>query len=264
MSKEYIQLNQLAWDEKTKLHVVSDFYRHDEFLKGATSLQSIELELLGNLQGKHILHLQCHFGQDTLSMARMGATVTGVDFSNEAIQVARQTASQLQLEANFVCCDLYESPQHLTGQFDIVYTSYGTVGWLPDLEKWAAVVAHFLKPGGEFYIIDFHPVLWMFDNEFSYMQYSYFNKMDIVETLDGTYADKNAPIQTKTITWNHSLSDIIQNLLKQGLKLDVFKEYDYSPYDCFANTIKINENHFQIKGLEEKIPMVYAIKASKV
>jgi 2-polyprenyl-3-methyl-5-hydroxy-6-metoxy-1,4-benzoquinol methylase len=264
MSKEYIQLNQLAWDEKTKLHVVSDFYRHDEFLKGATSLQSIELELLGNLQGKHILHLQCHFGQDTLSMARMGATVTGVDFSNEAIQVARQTASQLQLEANFVCCDLYEAPQHLKGQFDIVYTSYGTVGWLPDLEKWAAVVAHFLKPGGEFYIIDFHPVLWMFDNEFSYMQYSYFNKMDIVETLDGTYADKNAPIQTKTITWNHSLSDIIQNLLKQGLKLDVFKEYDYSPYDCFANTIKINENHFQIKGLEEKIPMVYAIKASKV
>ena len=264
MDKTYIQLNQAAWNEKTKLHVDSEFYRHDDFLKGANSLQAIELELLGDLKGKKIVHLQCHFGQDTLSMARMGASVTGLDFSEEAIRVARETASLLNINADFVCCDLYDAPQFLKGEFDIVFTSYGTVGWLPDLEKWAKVVAQYVKPGGEFFIIDFHPVLWMFDNEFSYLQYSYFNKMDIVETLDGTYADKQAPIQTKTISWNHSLSDIINNLLKQGLQLQVFKEYDYSPYNCFANTVKINEHHYQIKGLEEKIPMVYAIKASKV
>lgn len=259
----YLDVNRALWNEKTRHHVSSDFYGVAGFMAGKSSLNSIELDLLGDVSGKSVLHLQCHFGQDTLSLARMGAKCTGVDFSDEAINKAKELNDRLGLDARFICTDIYDLPNKLDGQFDIVYTSYGTIGWLPDLEKWAAVVSRYVKPGGFFLIVDFHPVMWMFSNDFSKVQYSYFNREAIVETLEGTYADRDADIKMKEIGWNHDMAEIIQNLLNAGLQLSTFKEYDYSPYNCFHNMVEDGPGTYQVSGMEGKLPMVYAIKASR-
>ena len=151
-----------------------EFYDLDNFVKGKTSLNSIELDLLGDVKGKTILHLQCHFGQDTISLSRLGAEVTGIDLSDKAIQSAQQIAKDTHSNANFICCDIYDLPNHLDKQFDIVFTSYGTIGWLPDLDKWANIVSHYLKPNGQFVFVEFHPVVWMFDDNFEKIGYNDF------------------------------------------------------------------------------------------
>ena len=259
----YIEVNKALWDAKTKHHTDSAFYDTDSFLKGRSSLNDIELGLLGDVSGKTILHLQCHFGQDTLSLARVGAITTGVDFSIEAINKARELNKQLGLSAEFVCTDIYELPGALDKQFDIVYTSYGVIGWLPDMHRWAQIVARYLKPGGRFVFVEFHPVVWMFNSEFSFVQYSYFNRDAIVETISGTYADRDAPVKHVEIGWNHDLSEVIQNLIAAGLRIDAFKEYDYSPYNCFSNMVMVEPGKFQIAGSEGKMPMLYSLVATK-
>jgi SAM-dependent methyltransferase len=259
----YIEVNRALWDEKTKHHTKSAFYKMDEFLAGSTSLNDVELCLLGDVTGKTILHLQCHFGQDTLSLARMGATATGVDFSGEAVSEARRLNEQLGLDARFICTDIYSLPDQLNEQFDIVFTSYGTIGWLPDIKKWAAIVARYLKPGGKFVFVDFHPVVWMFNSDFSRIEYSYFNREAIIETNEGTYADKNADIKQAEIGWNHDLAEVLQNLLEAGLTIVSFQEFDTSPYNCFQNMVEVAPGRYQIKGLEGKIPLLYALKVTK-
>jgi SAM-dependent methyltransferase len=257
----YLDKNKDAWNKRTSVHTGSDFYNVKDFLEGATSLNDTELELLGNVQGKSILHLQCHFGQDSLSLARMGAKVTGADLSDDAIVKAKELNVQLQLDARFVCCDLYTLPEHLEGQFDLVFTSYGTIGWLPDLQRWAAVVRHFLKPGGKFVMVDFHPVVWMFDSEFTRVQYGYFNTEAIEETTTGSYTDRNAPITYEEVSWNHSLDELLGALLKNGLVIKDFREYDYSNYNCFAHTVQTADKKYRIKPMGNKIPLMYAIVA---
>jgi ubiquinone/menaquinone biosynthesis C-methylase UbiE len=259
----YIELNRKAWNQKTDYHVKSRFYDNEAFINGKSSLNAIELELLGDVSGKTILHLQCHFGQDTLSLQRLGGKATGVDFSDEAIAQAKTLAKQLELDAEFICCDLYELPNHLNKQFDIVFTSYGTVGWLPDLNRWAAVVAKFLKPGGKFVMVDFHPVVWMFDNNFTRVEYSYFNKEDIVETETGTYADRDAPIEATTVSWNHSLGEILGSLLQNGFSLQHFDEHDFAPYNCLNGMIEVSPGNFQIESHNGKLPLLYSIVATK-
>jgi len=133
---DYIAVNKQTWNQKTAVHLKADFYDVPGFLAGKSSLHSIELDLLGDLNHKKVLHLQCHFGQDSLSLARLGAEVTGVDFSDKAIEQAQSFAQKLQLDATFVCCDLYDAPHHINEKFDVVFTSYGTIGWLPDLDQW--------------------------------------------------------------------------------------------------------------------------------
>lgn len=259
----YIATNKALWNEKTKHHVTSDFYRNEYFMAGNTSLNDIELELLGDVKGKTILHLQCHFGQDSLSLARMGAKVTGIDLSDAAIAKAKELNETLGLDAEFICSDIFKLDEVLDGQYDIVFTSYGTICWLPDMKKWAGVVNRYLKPGGTFVFADFHPALWMFDNNFKGIQYSYFNREVIQEVETGTYADQTAPINLNSITWNHDLAEVLQNLLLQGLQLKSFAEYDYSPYSCFPETVEIAPRKYQIPGLESKIPMMYAMKMVK-
>ena len=194
MEKKHVELNRQLWNNRVDIHLSSVFYRMEEFMAGASSLNEIELALLGDIRGKTILHLQCHFGQDTLSLSRMGASVTGVDFSDKAIAKAKELAAELGTDTEFVCCNIYDLPSHLDKKFDIVYTSYGTIGWLPDLEAWAKVIAHFLKPTGRFIFVEFHPVVWMFDNDFTHVGYAYSNKGVIAETESGTYADREAPL----------------------------------------------------------------------
>lgn len=260
---DYIAINRQSWNNKTAVHVKSDFYDVDGFLKGATSLNEIELNLLGDVKGKTILHLQCHFGQDTISLSRLGATVTGIDLSDKAIEQAATLAKTAHTATQFICCDLYDLPNHLTQQFDIVYTSYGTIGWLPDLDKWATIVSRFLKPSGKFVFVEFHPVVWMFDDNFEKVGYNYFNTGPIVEIENGTYADRDADLKQTYVMWNHSTSEVLNSLIKNGLQINAFDEFDYSPYNCFNKTVKLEEKKYRIAHLDNKIPMVFAIVATK-
>ena len=128
-NNDYLSANKASWNTRTEVHFDSEFYDNDGFVKGNTSLNTIELDLLGDVTGKSILHLQCHFGQDTLSLNRMGAQVTGVDLSDKAIEKANELKEKTGTEAEFICCDVYSLPDHLEKRFDYVYTSYGTIGW---------------------------------------------------------------------------------------------------------------------------------------
>lgn len=260
---DYLKINKELWNNKTDIHVNSDFYDNENFIKGKSSLNSIELELLGDVKGKSILHLQCHFGQDTISLNRLGATTVGVDLSDKAIATAKELAKITNTNAEFICCDVYDLPKYLNQKFDIVYTSYGTIGWLPDMDKWAKIVSQFLKPEGQFVFVEFHPVIWMFDDNFKEIKYNYFNVEPIIEVEEGTYADKSANIKQTEVGWNHDLSEVINSLIKNGLTINSFNEYDYSPYNCFNETIEIAPNKYRIKHLADKIPMIYSIVATK-
>jgi len=259
---KYFEDNKKLWNDRTAIHVKSSFYNNDEFIAGKNSLNKIELEELGDIKGKSILHLQCHFGQDTLSFARMGADVTGVDFSDGAIKIARDMNTQLGLNAEFVDCNIYDLKEHLDKKFDIVFTSYGTIGWLPDLNKWADIVQHFLKPGGFFYIVEFHPFVWMFDDEFKGIEYPYFN-IDTPITIETktTYADTSAKLEGIEHGWNHSLSDILNSLKANGLNTEYIHEFPFSSYNIFPDMYQEADGCWRMKKFGEKIPMMFSIKS---
>ncbi|WP_294293227.1 class I SAM-dependent methyltransferase [uncultured Chryseobacterium sp.] len=261
--ENYLDINRNSWNAKVEPHLKSDFYFVDEFLKGRTSLNSIELELLGNVQNKSILHLQCHFGQDSISLARLGAKVTGIDLSDKAIEAAGDLARKAQTDTEFICTDLYNLPNILDRKFDIVFTSYGTIGWLPDLKKWAEIISRFLKPEGKFVMAEFHPVVWMFDDDFQGIRYNYFNEKPIVEIYEGTYADQSADLVQEYVMWNHSLADVLQNLIQNQMQIMHFKEFDWSPYPCFRHVNEFEKGKWRIPQLGNKIPLVYAVEAIK-
>lgn len=259
----YLDLNKETWDAWAELHVNSAFYDIPAFMAGENSLYEIELSLLGDIKQKKILHLQCHFGQDTLSLTRMGADVTGVDLSEKAISIAKSLAVKLNIDAKFINCDIFDLKNHLQGQFDIVFTSYGTIGWLPELNSWAQIISHFLKPGGTFVFVEFHPVMWMFDEQLDHVQYPYFVSEPIIETVTGSYAAKESDVVRTHVTWNHSLAEVIQSLITNGIEISHFSEYDYSPIDCFPGTEEYHPGRFRIKKYSNSLPMVYAIKGVK-
>jgi len=259
----YLDINRASWNKRVVDHVDSEFYDNASFLNGKSSLNTIELELLGDIAGKSVLHLQCHFGQDTISMARMGAKTVGVDLSDVATAKGTEMAKQLGAATSFVTCDVYDVPNQIEEQFDIVFTSYGTIGWLPDIDKWAAVIAKMLKPGGRFIFAEFHPVVWMFDDDFNEVKHRYFKNESIKEIVEGSYAATDSKVELETITWNHGLGEVVGSLRKQNLNISQFKEYDYSPYGCFAGAEKIADRKYRIKKFGNQIPMVYAIEAIK-
>ena len=271
---QYFEANRALWNQRTIIHKDSSFYDLAGFKAGKNVLTLIELKELGDVKGKKMLHLQCHFGMDSLNWSRLGADVTGVDLSDKAIKEAKQLNDELGMKAKFICCNVYDlhpqliesskvSPfgEDLEGAFDIVFTSYGVVGWLPDLDKWAEIISHYLKPGGIFYMAEFHPVVWMFDDEFTRIQYYYENRELIVTENYGTYTDRKANITGKEYSWNHSISEVLNALIKAGLKIELFNEYMYSPYPNFSNTIQGTDGNWYIKGMEGKIPMVYSVRA---
>lgn len=260
----YIEINRRTWNQKTAVHYASDFYNVKEFITGGNSLNSIELDLLGNLNGKKILHLQCHFGQDSISLVRLGAKVTGVDLSDIAIEKAHELAKACGVDAKFICCDIYDLEKYLDEKFDIVFTSYGTIGWLPDINKWAKIVSHYLEPNGKFVFAEFHPLVWMYDDDFTEVRYSYFRDAPIIEIENGTYADKKANLVEEFCCWNHGLAEVMQGLMNEGLRIDIFQEYDYSPYNCFNKTIQIADKKFQLEPFGNKIPLVFSLRATKV
>ncbi len=268
----YFNANKDGWNKRTAVHKDSSFYNLERFKAGHSTLNPIELEALGDVKGKSLLHLQCHFGLDTMSWSRLGAIATGVDFSNEAISLAQEINDELKLNTTFIQSNIYDLKNVLKDPpsegfrealFDIVFTSYGVIGWLPDLDNWAAVISHFLKPGGTFFMAEFHPVVWMMDENFEHIKYHYHNQEVIEEETSGTYTDRSAPITYKEYSWNHSLSEVMNALISHGLTIQSFNEYPFSYYNCFNKTVAGNDGLFRIEGIENKIPMMFSIKANK-
>ncbi len=255
--------NRETWNKKVAIHAASDFYDLENFKKGKNSLNNYELHALGDVSGKSLLHLQCHFGQDTLSWSRMGANCTGVDISEEAVQLAQNLNEELQLDAKFVCCNVLDTSQYISKTFDIVFTSYGTIGWLPDLHPWAQMISKRLKPGGTFYIIEFHPIAWMYDYTVSppQLRYGYQQKEVIYEEYAGTYADGNSKMVSKEYGWNHSLGEVITSLSNAGLRIDYLKEHDGSPYDIFPGLEKNDKGLYELP--DKLYPLIFEVKATK-
>jgi ubiquinone/menaquinone biosynthesis C-methylase UbiE len=260
-SKE-VRSNRELWDKLARVHFNSSFYDVQGFCNGKSSLVEIASELLGDVRGKSILHLQCHFGLDTLSLARLGASVTGVDFSAVAIEHARALNDQLGLNAKFIQCDVNELDRFLEGEFDIVFASFGVIGWHSDLMKWAAIVSRFLKKDGQFCFAEFHPVLWMLSDDHSKIVYSYFQSEPIIENETKSYAIPGGGSLGTSHCWNHGLAELFSALEDHGLTIRNFKEYDYSPYSSFPDCTEKGGRYY-IKGLEHKLPLVYSLTATK-
>lgn len=260
-NSNFIEINKKSWNARTQEHYDSKFYDVEAFLKGKSSLNEIEIELLGDIRGKKILHLQCHFGMDSISLTRMGAKVVGVDLSDQAIEKARLLAKETHSDAKFVCCNIFDLPAFLTDSFDIVFMSYGVVSWYPDLDKLGSIVNHYLKPKGRFVLVEFHPVLWMFNDQFNKIESPYSHEEPFVSVSE-TYTNAGTKGVYEEVTWNHGLSKVIQGLLNNKLQITHFEEYDYSPFNLFGNMTEEN-GKFRLKGMEKMIPILFSIVAEK-
>ncbi len=253
---DYLAINKQAWDARTQVHTESRFYDVAGFLQGASSLQSIELSELA-VKGKSLLHLQCHFGLDTLSWAREGAKVTGVDLSSTAIEQAQHLALKTKLNGQFICSDVYSIEDHITETFDLVYTSYGAIIWLPDLTRWAETIAARLKPGGQFYMVEFHPLQALLEG------YSYFPQSEPDVEQEPTYTENADDTQYTSISWPHSLGEVVNALIAAGLQINRLNEFDYSPYNCFQGLVEDGEGRFVLPHQGNNVPLVYSLLATK-
>ncbi len=260
---DYFETNKDSWNKRVAVHTASEMYDLESFKKGDSSLMKYEISALGDVKGKSILHLQCHFGQDTLSWSRLGAKCVGVDISNVAIECGKKLNEELKLDAKFIACNVLDASNYIEDQFDIVFTSYGVIGWLPDLKPWAKMIAERLKPGGVFYMVEFHPIVWMFDylEKQPVMKYAYHRKEVIHEIYEGTYADESAKIKGEDYTWNHSFSEIINALVESGLTINYLNEYDESPYNVLPNLKETSPGYYTTK--DKLYPLLFEIKATK-
>jgi SAM-dependent methyltransferase len=267
VEREQVAANQHAWDCWAPLHLKSNFYSVEDFIAGGSSLRSIETSELGDVRDKRLLHLQCHFGLDTLSWARLGASAVGVDNSDVAIKIARRLSEDIGVRADFVCSDLYDLPGPLdAGSFDVVFSSYGVLSWLPDLERWASIATALLKPGGVFYLVEFHPLLDMLDEDTgSRFEYPYFDseRKPLVLHDEVSYADPEADQPSHTLyQWIHTLGDVVSALANAGLTIDWLHEFDYSPYGCRPWLHERRQDEY-VADLP-RAPHVFSVKARKL
>ncbi len=265
MTDEYLRSNRELWNAWADLHLTSEFYDVEAFKAGKDSLDPEDDEL-GDVSGSSLLHLQCHFGKDTLSWARRGARVTGADFSPRAIAAARELAEEVGIPATFVCSAIDELPDALDGRFDIVYTSRGVLGWLPDLARWGQVVAHFLAPGGTFFIHETHPTLYVFDDERSepelHVRYPYFATAEPLRfEYEGSYAVPEAKVRVVEYAWTHSLSDIVSALLDAGLRIVSFREHPEMYYRFAPFMVEVSPGRWRLPEAMPQLPLAFTLKA---
>jgi len=256
--------NKKLWNELTEVHIKS--YGVDEFKKGKSTLDKIQLKEMGNVKGNSLLHLQCHFGLDTLSWAREGAVVTGVDFSEKSIEYANRLKEELNISARFMCCNIYDLKRHLHEKFEIVYTSQGVLCWLKDLDKWASLIYRFLKPGGMFYIMEGHPILHIFSDEIKEglkIAYPYFGNKKPIKYEPGPDYSSTYMATNPSYEWQWSTSDIINSLIKAGLQIEFMHEFDKLFYKALPN-MKLDRNGwYYLSGYEKKIPLMFTLRARK-
>lgn len=267
MFEEEMAVNKRWWDGATPVHVRSRSYDVDGFREGASSLLPIELREMGDVRGKSLLHLQCHFGMDTMSWARKGALVTGVDFSPEAITTARQLSAELSIPARFIESNVYTLPDVLDEKFDIVYTGYGAICWLPDLEKWAKVIARFLRPGGTFYIVEAHPMTDLIDEKVTdrvSLTGGYFGNGPVRWESPDTYTDSDAPLKEQvSFSWSHPLSEIVSSLASAGLQVEWLHESPLGFFRGHPLMEKREDGHWQFPKGVCGIPLVFSLQARK-
>ena len=264
MNKDHFEINRETWNKKVKIHASSQMYDMEAFKNGKSSLMPYELKALGNVNGKSLLHLQCHFGQDTLSWSRLGAKCVGIDLSDEGISLAQSLNKELNLDTEFIRCNVLDTSSHVTDVFDIVFTSYGVIGWLPDLKPWGQMIAERLKKGGTFYIVEFHPIVWMFDylDGKPVMRYGYMQDEVIYEEYEGTYADQESKMISKEYGWNHGLSEVVNALIEAGLQIDYLNEYDESPYNVLPDLVKTTSGNYVTR--DRLYPLIFELKATKI
>ncbi len=265
---QYLQANQKRWDQLTLEHKESEFYDLEGFRQGKDRLRSIELSELGDVAGKTLLHLQCHFGMDTLAWARRGAIATGVDFSPEAITLARSLSEELDIPARFVCTDIYDLPDALSGEFDIVFTSYGVLHGLPDLQRWGQIIAHYLKPGGIFYIVEDHPFFRVFrakpEGEFRAERSYFFNEEPQRIEGTGSYATDNKGSTGEYFVWDHSLGEIVNSLVDAGLRIEFLHEFPYAARAKFPFMEQGEDGWWRLPPDRHRtIPFLFSLQARK-
>lgn len=267
-----MDLNREHWDEATDIHARGDVYGIEDFKAGRCQLHRIEVEELGDVAGKTLLHLQCHFGLDTLSWARRGAIVTGVDFSPKAIALARSLATEAGIAARFVESNVYDLPTTLSGRFDIVFASYGVLCWLPDLKRWGEIVARYLEPGGIFYIAEAHPFIRVFPTDDDITDgstelrphFSYFH--DPAGTRwppAADYVDTATRYTTPEHTWQHSMGDIVNALVTAGLRIDFLHEFPYCTWKVIAFTERGEPGCWGLGPGFPRLPLMFSLKATK-
>ena len=266
----YRSSNRALWDEWTVINATSTFYDLESFKKGGIFLERDEIAEVGDVAGKSLLHLQCHIATDTLSWARLGARVTGVDFSEQAIAFARSLAAEMAIDARFVHSDVLELPGALEGEFDIVYTSRGVLGWLPDLRRWARVIAHFLRPGGFFYIREQHPILYPWDDSDDAkdlrLLYPYFDRDEPLPfPVRGSYADRDAHVtQTTQYAWSHSMGEIVTAIAEAGLRIEFLREFPFLSYPMLPFLERRQDGTWWLPaGWSGELPLSFSLKATK-
>lgn len=265
---KYLQANRRRWDQLAIEHQSSEFYDLAGFKTGKDRLRSIELNELGDVSGKSLLHLQCHFGMDTLAWARRGAIVTGIDFSQKAITTAQSLSEELNIPADFYCSDIYELLNVLSGLFDIVFTSYGVLHGLPDLQKWGQIISYYLKPGGIFYIVEDHPMFRVFrpkpDGEVKAERaYFYSEEPQRIETA-GSYATGGEGSSGVSFVWDHSLGEVINSLIQAGLRIEFLHEFPFAARAKFPFMERGQDGWWRLPPHQHgTIPFLFSLMARK-
>jgi SAM-dependent methyltransferase len=263
------QANRRRWDELAPLHARTAFYDVAGFKAGKCSLKPIEVGELGDVASRSLLHLQCHFGLDTLSWARRGALVTGVDYSEAAVAQARALAAEVGLAATFVCSRVEDLPDALTGTFDVVFTSYGVLCWLPDLRPWVRTITHFLKPGGTFYLVEMHPFADALEELVGTdgwrVVYPYFaDGRAQADEVQGTYADRGAEVANKvSYVWSHHLGEILTALLDAGLRLEFVHEFPQCVFPRYPDMTRGDDGWWRLPPGRPGPPLLFSVKAHR-
>ncbi|MQA23941.1 MAG: methyltransferase domain-containing protein [Micromonosporaceae bacterium] len=265
--EDYVTSNRHLWDEWADIHAAGDWYDLDSVRRGADKLRPYEVQEVGDVNGLTMLHLQCQIGTDSVSWARRGAKVTGVDFSPRAVEIANALAKELGVDATFVCADVMNLPEVLPGIWDAVYTSRGVLGWLPDLTKWARMIADYLKPGGFMYLTDIHPIAKVLDDTSSDLRVArpYWPRPEpIAYGVDGTYADPTAKVSTTVkYLWTHSTGELITAVGQAGLIIEFFHEFEWldRPWPCLR---KQDDRHYVLpQNAGAELPLFFSLRARK-
>ena len=267
-------INKQYWDALVAVNADTkgnDGYNVKGFLAGERSLHPIELAELPDVTGLSMLHLQCHFGKDTLTLADMGARVTGYDYSPAAIEKARWLATETGIEATFVEGDLYDAPKLIDGQFDAVFVSWGAINWLPDIQGWAGVVAHFVKPGGWFYMAEGHPVMATIDDEDPdpngpvTVRYPYFHKPEPLRfTTTTAYADNETQLEvTENHEWFHPVGEVVTSLIDAGLRLEFLHEHPEITWRAMPYLVRGEPGQYRMPDDRPSIPLSFSLMAVK-
>jgi SAM-dependent methyltransferase len=264
---DYLHENRRHWDELVAHHLRSDFYDVEAFRRGTTSLLPLERAEVGPVAGRSLVHLQCHFGLDTLSWAREGAQVTGIDFSPEAIRAAGRLSSETGIAGRFVECDVLEAAERLGQRFDVVFTSWGVLTWVSDIKVWAENVARLVAPGGFFYIAEVHPTALLFEHQpggLPALTYGYFARAEpMTLELPGTYADPAAAVvNTRRHEWIYELGQVVNALVDAGLRIEFLREHAFTCFQQFPSMTMGSDRLWRLPTDWPQFPLSFSLKAS--